>query len=96
MKKNYFFVKMLECFSINFFVTNFFLYADPLIQHTSHHPFKTGPKLRGGGPSVLVRFLWIMGSVLNRMRTIIKKLSVFYFSSYREKFIKNWGDDVTK
>ena len=30
------------------------------------------------------------------MRKIIKKFSVFYFSSYREKFIGNWGDDVTK
>ena len=30
------------------------------------------------------------------MRKIIKKISDFYFSSYREKFIVNWGDDVTK
>ena len=25
-----------------------------------------------------------------------KKFSDFYFSCYREKFIENWGDDVTK
>ena len=25
-----------------------------------------------------------------------KQFSDFYFSSYREKFIENWDDDVTK
>ena len=30
-----------------------------------------------------------------RMRKIFKNFSDFYFSSYREKFIKNLGDDVT-
>ena len=47
-------------------------------------------------PSVFIRFLWMMRSVLKRMKKIIKKFSDFYFSSYREKFIENWGDDVTK
>ena len=39
--------------------------------------------------SVLIQFLWIMGSVLNRMKKIIKNFSDFYFSIYREKFIEN-------
>ena len=25
-----------------------------------------------------------------------KKIADFYFSSFREKFIENWGDDVAK
>ena len=29
----------------------------------------------------------------NRMKN---KFSDLYFSSYREKFIENWGEDVTK
>ena len=33
-------------------------------------------------------FLWMMGY---SMKKIIKKFSDFYFSSYREKFIENWG-----
>ena len=44
-------------------------YADP-------HP--TPP------PSVLIRFLWMMGSVLYTIRKIKNKLSDVYFSSYRE------------
>ena len=34
----------------------------------------------------------MMWSVLSRMNTMIKKISDFYFSSYREKLIENWGD----
>ena len=30
------------------------------------------------------------------MKKIIKKFYDFYLSSYREKFIENWDDDVTK
>ena len=33
---------------------------------------------------------------LNRTGKIIYKFSDFYFSSFRETFIENWGDDVTK
>ena len=47
-------------------------------------------------PSVLIRFLWMMRNVLNRMKKITKKFSDFYFSSYREKLIENWDDDVIK
>ena len=40
-------------------------------------------------PSVLIRLIWMMGSVLYSMGKVIKKFSDFYFSSYHEKFIKN-------
>ena len=40
-------------------------------------------------PSVLIRFLWMMGSVLYSMEKTVYKLSDFYFSSYREKCIEN-------
>ena len=32
----------------------------------------------------------------NGLNRIKNQFSDFYFLSYREKFIKNWGDDVTK
>ena len=38
--------------------------------------------------SLLIILLWMMGSVLYSMETIIKKISDFYFSSYREKSSK--------
>ena len=44
-------------------------------------------------PSVLIPFLWKVRNVLKRMK---RQNSDFYFSNYREKCIKNWGDDVTK
>ena len=34
--------------------------------------------------------------MLHSIEKIIKKFSDFYFSKYREKFIENWGADVTK
>ena len=43
--------------------------------------------------SVLIQFSWIMRNVLKRMKN---QFSDFYFSSYREKYIEIWGDDVTK
>ena len=39
-----------------------------------------------------IRFLWTMRSEKN----ILHFFFDIYFSSYREKFIENWGDDVTK
>ena len=53
-------------------------------------------------PSVLVWFLWMMGSVLNRMRIIIKKFSVYLFFElswkihqklawWRHKMTKKWS-----
>ena len=46
-------------------------------------------------PSEVVEILLMMRNVLNRMGKIIKKFCDFYFSSYREKCIENWDDDVT-
>ena len=47
-------------------------------------------------PWVLIRFSWMMRNVLkNRTKNMITNFSNFYFSSYREKFIESWGDDVT-
>ena len=45
-------------------------------------------------PPLLISLLWMMRSVLYSMGKIMKKLSDFYFSNYREKFIENWGDDT--
>ena len=47
-------------------------------------------------PLVLIRFLWMMWSVLNTMKNEIDFSSNFCFSSYHEKFIENWSDEVTR
>ena len=46
--------------------------------------------------SKVFKFTWKMRNRLNREKNQISDFSDFYFSSYREKFIENWGDDVTK
>ena len=43
-------------------------------------------------PSVLIRFSWMMGSVLYSMGKIMKKFSDFYFSSYGWKLVENFGN----
>ena len=63
---------------------------------TVHGGFFLTKDMQTPPPSVLIQFLWMIGGVLNGMNKIIKKKSDFYFSSYREKFIENWGTDVTK
>ena len=40
--------------------------------------------------------IWLMRNVLKIMKIEIIFFPDFYFLSYREKILENWGDDVTK